>query len=140
MYQRLGRKNYCGLTFDWHYDDGYVDVSMPKYVPESLQRLRYVINKSPQYSPHHHVPIQYGQKGTRKFATSPDDSPLLSPKETKHVQSTTGSFLYYGRAIDYTILPALNDIASAQAQPTQKTKEKTQQLMSYLHTYPNAFI
>ena len=133
-------KNYCGLTFDWHYDDGYVDVSMPKYVPESLQRLRYVKNKYPQYSPHHHAPIQYGQKGTRQFASSPDDSPLLSPKETKHVQSTTGSFLYYGRAIDYTILPALNDIASAQAKPTQKTKEKTQQLMDYLHTYPNAFI
>ena len=95
-------------------------------------------NKSPQYSPHNHVPIQYGQ--TWQFATSPDESPLLSTKETKHVQSTTGLFLYYGREIDYTILPALNDIASAQAQPTQKTKEKTQKLMGYLHTYPNAFI
>ena len=25
-------KKYCGLTFDWHYEDGYVDVSMPEYV------------------------------------------------------------------------------------------------------------
>ena len=48
--------------------------------------------------------------------------------------------MYYGRAIDYTILPALNDIASAQAQPTQRTRDKTQQLMDYLHTYPNAYL
>ena len=27
-----GGKNYCGLMFDWQYDLGYVDVSMPKYV------------------------------------------------------------------------------------------------------------
>ena len=132
--------NYCGLTFDWHYDDGYVDVAMPQYVPKSLKRLQHVPNIYPQYSPHRHNPIKYGQKGIQQFANSPDDTPKLSPMDTKHIQSITGSFLYYGRAIDYTILPALNDIASAQAQPTKRTQEKTQQLMDYLYTYPNAFI
>ena len=24
--------NYCGLTLDWHYEHGYVDISMPGYV------------------------------------------------------------------------------------------------------------
>ena len=133
-------KNYCGLTMQWHYDEGYVDVAMPKYVPDSLRRLQHVPKKYPQYSPHEHAPIRYGKKGAQQFATAPDDSPQLDPQGTKHVQSTTGSFLYYGRAIDYTILPALNAIASAQAQPTQKTKNKTQQLMDYLHTYPDAYI
>ena len=56
--------------------------------------------------------------------------------ETNQIQSTTGSFLYYGRAVDYSTLPALNDIASAQAQPTIKTKQKAQRLMDYVHTYP----
>ncbi|KAL7530049.1 hypothetical protein ACHAXR_003282 [Thalassiosira sp. AJA248-18] len=23
---------YCGVTLDWHYDEGYVDISMPGYV------------------------------------------------------------------------------------------------------------
>ena len=32
-------RNYCGLTFNWHYNLGYVDVSMPKYVQEALTRL-----------------------------------------------------------------------------------------------------
>ena len=48
--------------------------------------------------------------------------------------------MYYGRALDNTILPALNKISSTQAQPTQKTKEKAQRLMDYLNTYPSAYI
>ena len=113
---------------------------MPQYIADSLKQLQHVPHKYPQYSPHQHVPIQYGKKGTQQFATAPDEAPLLNPTKTKHIQSTTGSFLYYGQAIDCTILPALNKIASAQAQPTQKTKEKAQQLMDYLHTYPDAYV
>ena len=133
-------KTYCGLTFDWNYDKGYVDVSMPNYVTDSLKRLGHVPPTSPQYSPHAHIPIKYGQTGQQQYAEEADHSTLLSPKETQHVQSTTGSFLYYGRAIDYTILPALNDIASMQAHPTERTKQKAKRLMDYLHTYTNAYI
>ena len=133
-------QNYCGLTMDWKYNEGYVDVSMPGYVHKILDRLQHKPPSSPQYSPHAHVPIVYATKHTRQYATAPDTSPLLSPTATKYIQSVTGSHLYYGRAIDYTILPALNEIASEQANPTQKTKEKTQRLMDYVYTYPNAFI
>ena len=79
------------------------------------------------------------QKGAQKFATAPDTSPHLTTAETKQIQSTTGSFLYYVRAIDYTILPALNNFASAQAQTTI-LKKKAKRLMDYIHTYPNAYI
>ena len=113
---------------------------MPNYVPDSLQRLNHVPKKSPQYSPHEHVSIHYGKKGERQYATTPDTALFLTPEGTKHVQSTTGTFLYYSRAIDSTILPALNDIASAQSKPTKKTEETTQQLMDYLHTYPDAYV
>ena len=125
---------------DWNFTGGYVDISIPEYVPESLKRLRHTPEKSPQFSPHEHAPIQYKQKGAQQFATAPDTSPHLTTAETKQIQSTTGSFLYYGRAIEYSILPALNDISSAQAQPTIKTKQKAQRLMDYVHTYPNAYI
>ena len=128
-------KNYCGLKFDYHYDLGYVDVYMPKYVQEALIRLGYKPKKSHQYSPHEHIPIKFGHKGQRQYATTSDDSNFLSPTDTKKIQSTTGSFLYYGQAIEYTILPALNDISSTQAQPTKKTKEKMERLMEYLYTY-----
>ena len=133
-------KNYCGLSFNWNYIEGYVDVSMPGYVQKTLQRLQHTPSTSPQYSPHQHAHIQYATKNTRQYATAPDMSPLLNPVETKYIQSVTGSHLYYGRAIDYTILPALNEIASEQANPTQQTKQKAQRLMDYVHTYPNSYI
>ena len=133
-------KHYCGLTFEWHYELGYVDVSMPGYVRKTLIRLQHKPQVSPQYSPHDCVPIQYATKNTRQYATAPDTSPFLSPVETKYIQSVTGSLLYYGRAIDYSILPALNEIASEQAQPTQQTKKKAQRLMDYVNTYPDAFL
>ena len=103
---------------------GYVDVSMPGYVRKTLKRLQHVPKTYPQYSPHAHVPIQYATKHTRQYATAPDDSPLLTSVETKYIQSVTGSHLYHGRALDFTILPSLNEIVSEQASLTQKTKEK----------------
>ena len=133
-------KNYCGLTLDWHYNKGYVDISMPGYVEKALQRLQYKQKINPQYSPHTHTAIQYGKKGERQYTNTPDESPFLNPKETTYIQSATGSFLYYARAIDSTMLPALNEIASAQAQPTQKTKQKLQRLLDYANTYKNAYL
>ena len=131
--------NYCGLAIDWNYDKGYVDISMPGYVSKSLERLQHKPTVHPQYSPHKCAPIQYGQKGTQQ-STEQDTTALLSKKETTHLQSTAGSFLYYARAIDSTTLPALNEIASTQAQPTEKTKAAAQQLMDYVHTHPNTFV
>ena len=115
-------KNYCGFTMNWNYDKGYVDVAMPGYVTASLQRLQHVPQKAPQYSPHVHTPIKYGMKGSRQYTNAPEKSLLLPPDEIKHIQSVTGSFLFYGRAIDYTVLPVLNEIASMQAKPRETTK------------------
>jgi len=37
------------------------------------------------------------------------------------VQAIAGTFLYYARAVDPTVLPALEEIANIQAKPTEKT-------------------
>ena len=76
--------------------------------------------------PHAHIPIQYLIKNTRQYATALDISPLLDPKETKYIQSVTGTFLYYGRVLDFIILPALNEVASAQSSPTKKAQAQAQ--------------
>ena len=49
-------------------------------------------------------------KGEQQSATAEDTSPFLSNKETKYVQQVVGTFLYYTRALDSTMLPALNTI------------------------------
>ena len=48
--------------------------------------------------------------------------------------------LYYSRAVDPTMLPALNEIATSQANPTEKTKQQCKMLLDYAATYPSAKI
>jgi hypothetical protein len=69
-----------------------------------------------------------------------DDSPPLCTDKAKYIQQVVGSLLYYARAIDMTILHALSDIASTQANPTQKTLDKTNQLLDYMHSHQNAVV
>ncbi len=60
-------------------------------------------------------------------APSPlDDSPLLDEAGKKRVQQIVGSFLYYARAVDPTILMALSEISSQQSAPTEKNNETGQ--------------
>ena len=56
--------HYCGLIFDWDYEDGHVDALMPGHIPEVLKCLGHMPTTHPQCSPHEHIPIQYGTKGT----------------------------------------------------------------------------
>ena len=133
-------KNFCGLTMDWNYAQGFCDISMPGYIPNTLSRFQHPEPTQQQYSPHHYAPITFGPKGTRQYANKPDESALLNKQDTKLVQSITGSLLYYARAIDSTMLQALNEIASQQACPTQYTLQKCRRLLDYATTYPNAKI
>ena len=48
--------------------------------------------------------------------------------------------LYYGRAVDSTILPSLSSLATEQAKPTTKTKATVMQLLDYLAMQEEAII
>ena len=50
------------------------------------------------------------------------------------------NFLYYARAVDPTMLVALSAIAADQADPTERTLEKTLYLLDYVATHPDAII
>ena len=63
------------------------------------------------------------------------DIPSLSKELIHYVQSVVGFLLYYARAIDNTMLPALNDISREQSNPSTKTLDKCQQLLDYANTY-----
>ena len=56
------------------------------------------------------------------------------------MQQVVGSFLYYARAVDMTVLTALNAIASEQAAPTERTLERVHQFLDYMATHPDAVI
>jgi hypothetical protein len=130
--------NFCGLTVEWNYKRGYVDISMPLYVQKALTKLNHIPSATPQHAPHRWVPITYGKK--IQNAQVEDTSPLLQDKEIRHIQRMVGSFLYYARAIDNTIHTALNSLGSQQAAPTEQTRNDANMLMDYLHTHPNTKI
>ena len=96
---------------------------MPKYISKILKRLNYQPNKSPQYSPYPFTPIVYTKKGTQQMANNQQHKDL-SKTQIRHIQSIAASFLYYARALDFTILTSLNNIGTTQAKPTEYTKEE----------------
>ena len=130
-------QNYCGLNLSWNYDEGYVDIAMNEYVRKALTKLQHTTPTKPQDAPHKWTTPAYGRK-TTQLAPSDDSSPNLSAKETTRIQSIVGMFLYYARAVDLTILTALNDIGINQSKPTETTKEKAHMLLDYLATHPDA--
>lgn len=127
---------YCGLTLDWNYDKGYVDIHIPKYIKEALHQLQHKTPNKPVHAPHKWREVAYGRK-TQK-PTEDEDSPLLDAEGKKRIQRITGKLLFYARAVDHTMLVALNEIARQQANPTQKTMEAANMLLDYAATHPDA--
>ena len=70
----------------------------------------------------------------------PETLPVLDKKGTKRVQSITGTFQYYTKGIDTTMIVSVNKLSSQQAAPPRETLKKCNMLMDYAHTYPNATI
>ena len=51
LIDRSGR-HYCGLTFTWNYQQGYVDVAMPNYVMKALAKFGHPKPTRAQNAPH----------------------------------------------------------------------------------------
>jgi hypothetical protein len=79
---------------------------------------------------------------TTQSAPTPDSSPALNAKDTKHVQEVLGTLLFYVRAVDFTILTAIGTLASQQqANGTTATLDAlTHQLLNYCATHPDAIV
>ena len=82
--------------------------------------------------------MQYGAK--IQYVDDDDDSPPLSADEKKYIQVLTGTLLYYGQAVDSTILPALSSLTSEQNKPMQKTMAMAKQLFDYYASQEDAII
>ena len=92
----------------------------------------------PVHSPYKTAPKIYGadaQKTIKEVI-----SPKLTDKGINVVQQVVGTCLYYGRAIEDTILPALSAIASEQTTATEATMSRIMHLLDYLATHPDGMI
>ena len=111
---------------------------MPGYVNKTLQKFNHQLPAKLKFAPHKWTEPVYGKQIQSAIET--DTNPILQKKDIKYTQAVTGSLLYYGRAIEYPILPALNEIAHQQATPTTKTIDKCKMLLDYCATNPNGKI
>ena len=96
---------------------------MPGYCKEGLVRFQHKLRKL-NHQPHRHVVPRYGAK--IQYASKEDTSPKVDDDKKKFIQQVTGTFLYYARPVDPTMLVALSvAIAADQSNPTKNTYEKT---------------
>jgi hypothetical protein len=110
---------YCGITLDWHYDNSYLDISMPGYVAKQLTKYNHPLLNKPAHTPWEPNPIKYGNPVQQTLPQ--DDSPPLSKQQITHIQQIVGSFLYYARATDPTIPYTLSELATQQSNATENT-------------------
>ena len=78
---------------------------------------RYISSFKPANTPHAYNIPNYGKHN--QCAEPSDDSPPLLPDWKYQIQTNVGSFLYYARAIDGSLLPALNEISASQPNSTE---------------------
>jgi len=104
------------------------------------KKLDYRQNVFPQHSPHKHLPIKHGVKGSQQLLDEPKIDHLLPTNKIKPMRFTVGTHHHCAKAIDNTMLPSLNEIATTQEKPTEHTKEECQQLQDYAATHLNVYV
>ena len=129
---------YGGIKLEWDYDQRRLFISIPGYVIKQLIKYKHPKPGKPRDTPLDPAPRRYGKEA--QDTTPPDESPKLDAAGKKYIQGVTGSFIFYGRAVDPTIAHALSEIASEQAEPTEQTLMKTKKFMDYMWTHPDAVI
>ena len=69
---------YIGISLQWDYKQCTVQLSMPKYIPAALERIRHIFNGKPEHPPANHTPINYGAKV--QYAEPKNFLPILDNK------------------------------------------------------------
>ena len=110
---------------------------MGDYAKNALKELEHLTPKqhfngpAPYIQPNYKQTVQYAQH---------DTTPLLPLPLIKFIQRTTGKFLFFARAVDNTLLHALNNIATATVNGTEATLKATKHFLNYVASNPNASI
>jgi hypothetical protein len=129
---------YCALSLTWDYGKRTVDISMLGYVANALQRFCHVPATRIKNAPHAWIPPHYGAH--QQITPPPDESDKMDRAGITRLQEVIGVFLFYGRAVDCTMIVALGTLASQQADGTQATAKSITHLLNYATAHPDATI
>jgi hypothetical protein len=130
----ISGSKYLGITIEQKEDQ--ISISMPGYVSAALARFK--ISKLPDatHSPILARPVIHGHQ----FELEPPAGNPSPDHVKKRIQQIIGVFLYYARAIDESMLTALNKLASQQATPTEELENDVDRFLQYAATYPSTSI
>ena len=106
------------------------------YIEKALRRFGLLDPKGAN-SPTVYVPPEYGKQVQYEEI---DDTSPVSPASKTRIQEIVGVFLFYARAVDPTMLTAVNKLASKQANPTESVVAASERLMQYAARFPDATI
>lgn len=131
-------ERYCGINLEWDYAKRQVHLSIPGYIEKTLLQFHHKAPTRRQDSPFPHTPPDYGAK--KQYAKEADDAPALDKKGKRFIQQVCGKLLFYGRAVDSTLLTPISAIASQQAKPTETTMAQAKQLLDYVASQEEAVL
>jgi hypothetical protein len=128
---------FCGVKLTWNYINRHVTTNMPGYIGTAVTKYQDPKPAVPQHAPYKATTIYNGAKVQRM---EEDKSPPLTLDQIERVQKIFGTLLYYGRAVDSTLLTALSTITARQFNGTQAVTNACHQLLDYVATHPDAGI
>lgn len=125
---------YLGMAIEHDKKLQTITISMPGYIERVLERFKDWAGTRLASTPGVYRAPNYGVKVQKAYD---DDTAPLSAKDKTIIQEITGSLLYYARAVDPLMLPATNEVSSAQAKPTERVKEQAIRLLQFARANPN---
>ncbi len=105
-----------------------ISISVPGYIAKVLERFHEWAGTRTVSTPAIYTAPNYGAKVQ---IAMDDDSAPLSATDTTTLQAISGSHLYYACAVNPTMLPAVNAVASQQVIPTERIRAQVVRLLQY---------
>ena len=125
---------YLGFTVAHDRVARTLTLSYPGYIAKLLAQIRPLGVKAAA-SPAIYTPPNFGSRAPQ--LSHVDNSAPASAAEIKDLQIIVGSLLYYARAVDATMLPAVCALASRQSNPTAATMLAAERLLGYASSHQN---
>jgi hypothetical protein len=109
---------------------------MPGHIRAALRKYQHPEPTRPEHAPHQWNPPVYG--ANTQYVEDTQESPALSPTILTRLQQLGGTILYYGRAVDLTLIMPVNVLASEQTISIAATADKIIKLLNYCNMHPKA--
>ena len=102
---------------------------MAGYIEDALHTYQHEKPSRPQDFPYVWMAPIYGKRN--QMISHPDTISPIDPSEKKWLQQVLGNFLYYDKAVNASMLMALNSLAAVQTCPTHSTPKEVTQFLNY---------